>query len=168
MADRDKYVDIFFRNGLKEFEVLPPPEVWERIQPALGKREKSLTFLRVAAVAAVLLSLSAFSVWLTRNISGNLSGLSVSLNQEVRPAGSYVAGKVEVNTPVVKAQNNIPAIEPVAVEEKREALPEYSKLTENALFSIDLKDDRLQTDLKHVIPAAEIIKSNPIPESIGF
>lgn len=169
MADRDKYVDIFFRNGLKEFEVLPPPEVWERIQPALGKREKSLTFLRVAAVAAVLLSLSAFSVWLTRNISGNLSGLSISLNQEVRPAGSYVAGKVAVNTPVIKAQNNITTItEPVVIVEKSQSVPEYFKLPEKALFSIRLKGEGLQADLRPVIPATEIIKSNLIPENTGF
>ena len=61
MADRSKYVDIFFRNGLKEFEVLPPPEVWENIQPLLRKREKSMNLYRIAAVATILISLSGFS-----------------------------------------------------------------------------------------------------------
>jgi hypothetical protein len=33
MNDRGTYVDIFFRNGLKEFEVMPPPEIWDNIKP---------------------------------------------------------------------------------------------------------------------------------------
>jgi len=35
MVDRGANIDIVFRNGLKDFEVMPPPEVWENIQPSL-------------------------------------------------------------------------------------------------------------------------------------
>lgn len=90
MADRGTYVDIFFRNGLKEFEVLPPPDVWDNIQPALRKRQKSLNVLRFAAIVAILISLSAFSLWLTTELSKDFNGPSISLNQDVIPAGYYV------------------------------------------------------------------------------
>ena len=84
-------MDIFFRNGLKEFEVLPPPEVWENIQPLLRKREKSMNLYRIAAVATILISLSGFSYWLTRQVSNDFRGPAISLNQESIPSGSYTA-----------------------------------------------------------------------------
>jgi hypothetical protein len=85
MVDRDKYVDIFFRNGLKEFEVLPPPDVWDNIKPILRKRQKSLNFLRFAAVSTILISLSVFSYWLTNEISRDYNGPAISLNQDLIP-----------------------------------------------------------------------------------
>jgi hypothetical protein len=31
MDERGANIDILFRNGLKDYEVLPPPEVWNNI-----------------------------------------------------------------------------------------------------------------------------------------
>ena len=147
MADRDKYVDIFFRNGLKEFEVLPPPDVWESIKPALRKREKSLTYFRVAAVAAILVSLTAFSVWLTRNLSDSFRGISFSFNQEVKPAGSYVAGNLKVNVPLNQVADKISEIvNPTAVEEKRATEQVFLKMPNDGMFTISLKDSKLHRD----------------------
>jgi hypothetical protein len=169
MADRDKYVDIFFRNGLKEFEVLPPVDMWTRIQPALGKREKSRTLFRVAAVIAILMSLSALSVWLTKNLSDNFKGLSFSLNQEARPAGSYVAGKVAVNKPAIRVQDKIStSVTPVATEKERGSVPVFIKIPENDLFSLSLNSLRLETDIRPLNVSSEINKSNIVSGNISF
>ena len=33
MDEKGANIDLVFRNGLKDFEVLPPPEVWDNIHP---------------------------------------------------------------------------------------------------------------------------------------
>ena len=37
MDERGANIDLVFRNGLKDYEVLPPAEVWENINPAVRK-----------------------------------------------------------------------------------------------------------------------------------
>ena len=129
MADRDNYVDIVFRNGLKEFEVLPPPDVWKNIQPVLRKRERSLNTFRFAAIAAILVSLSAFSFWLTNGLSKDFTGDAFSLNQEVVPEGSYVAkNKPEINQLVKVTERISEVLMPIAVEEKRSSELIFSKV----------------------------------------
>ena len=90
MDDRSRHIDILFRNGLKEFEVLPPPEVWNNIAPSIRKRERPATIYRMAAMVAVFLSLSAAAVWFTGSLSGELYGPVLSLNQETFPEGSFI------------------------------------------------------------------------------
>jgi hypothetical protein len=169
MADRDKYVDIFFRNGLKEYEVLPPPDVWESIKPALIKREKSLTFMRVAAVAAILVSLSAFSVWLTKNLSDNFSSLSFSFNPEVLPAGTYVARSLPLNGRLTQVPDKISKrAMPVAVEEKRSSEQIFLKMPNNGLFSTSLKDSKLSKSIDPVITTSGIIQNSNLPGNISL
>jgi hypothetical protein len=54
-------IDIVFRNGLKDFEVLPPQEVWDTIQPAIKIKQRPFIFLKIAALITVILSLSFFA-----------------------------------------------------------------------------------------------------------
>jgi hypothetical protein len=155
MADRGNYVDIFFRNGLKEFEVLPPPEVWENIKPALIHQEKSLTFFRIAAIAAILVSLSAFSIWLTNDLSKDFSGLAFSLNQEVIPAGSYVAKNLPVKTQLIIVGDRIPEIPlPIVVEENRTAEQVFFKIPYEDLSITPPKDSKLH---KEVVPVLSTV-----------
>jgi len=58
VADKGANIDLLFRNGLKDFEVLPPPDAWNNIFPAVRKRNRPFVYLRAAALIAVLLSLS--------------------------------------------------------------------------------------------------------------
>ena len=58
MDDRGANIDIVFRNGLKDYEVLPPQDVWDNIHPVIRKKQRPLAVLRVAAMVAVLISLS--------------------------------------------------------------------------------------------------------------
>jgi hypothetical protein len=157
MADRSKYVDIFFRNGLKEFEVLPPPDVWENIQPILRKRKKSLNLYRLVAVAAILISLSGFSYWLTRQISNDFRGPAISLNQESIPFGSYIARNNSMKIQPV----NIPAaidrnMETIIVNDTRPEEINGTKISSSALFIVPLKEDISGSSIKPVFLYNEI------------
>jgi hypothetical protein len=169
MADRDKCVDIFFRNGLKEFEVLPPADVWDRIQPALGKRKKSLILFRVAAIVAILISLSGISALLTNNLSDSFKVLSFSLNQEARPAGSYAPGKVAADIPASRAQDKVSTpIRPAVTEKERESVPVFIEMPGKEHFSLELNSGRVETGIKPLYGSPDIIQSNNIPVNISF
>lgn len=161
MADRGEYVDIFFRNGLKEFEVLPPPDVWENLQPVLRKRQKSLSIFRFAAVAAILLSLSIFSFWLTKELSKDFSGPAISLNQEVIPIGYYMAK----NQPVTISSIEIPLVDlgvedPIIVNENHLSDLIYPKILSTVLFSTTYKESKLQKGIESVISSSDIIRNS--------
>ncbi len=57
MDEKDANIDLLFRNGLKDFESLPPSEVWDKIQPAIRQRQRPLILFRAAAAVTVLVSL---------------------------------------------------------------------------------------------------------------
>jgi len=91
MVDRSAHIDLFFRNGLKEFEVLPPADIWDDIKPVIGRKQQSFFILRIAAVSTILVSLGAVSFLLTRSLSDKFNGPAISFNQETIPEGTYVA-----------------------------------------------------------------------------
>ncbi len=66
MSEPGANIDLLFRNGLKDFEVLPPPDVWDGICSS-GKIERHpIIFFRVAAVAAVLMAVGFLTFRLSR------------------------------------------------------------------------------------------------------
>jgi hypothetical protein len=157
MADRGNYVDIFFRNGLKEFEVLPPPNVWENIQPALRKRQKSLNILRFAAVVAMVLSLSVSSLWLTRKLSKEFSGQTISLNQEVFPVGVYKERIRQMPANSIEPLVTYSGITvPVVIEEKTSYSQTYLKIPPAGILSASLREGSLQKSIVPVITADNI------------
>jgi hypothetical protein len=161
MADRSKYVDIFFRNGLKEFEVLPPPDVWDKIRPVLRKKERSLNFARAAAFAAILVSLSAFSYWLTNEISKDFNRPAISLNQEIIPEGSYISKNQVVATPLfVIPDKNSDTDRTVAADERVSSEPVSSELPLSGLFYTSLKEGKLQKVEKQVDVSTDLIRNS--------
>jgi hypothetical protein len=60
-------IDLVFRNGLKDLEVLPPPGVWEGISPVIAKKASPFIWLRVAAIGLLLLTSGFFIYQYTRN-----------------------------------------------------------------------------------------------------
>jgi hypothetical protein len=73
-------IDIVFRNGLKDFEVLPPPEVWDNIHPVVIRKQKPFLLFRVAALIVVIFTLSLVAYFLNRDISTGENGTFVALN----------------------------------------------------------------------------------------
>lgn len=98
MDDRGTYIDFLFRNGLKDHEVLPPPEIWEHIRPSVPSRPLSYRFLRIAAMVAVLMSLSVLAYRWNINVSERL-------------LVAYNGFNIEASAPLTIADNQaIPAL----------------------------------------------------------
>lgn len=128
MDDRKANIDLVFRNGLKDYEVLPPAEVWKNIHPVVRKNQQPLLILRAAAMIAVVLSLSFLAYRWSTNISTSLVN-TLGMNQESE-------------TPVVDNKNivliadagNIPGI----IIKNQAPIPipiqEYSNITDTVKY----------------------------------
>jgi hypothetical protein len=119
MADIESNIDLIFRNGLRDLEVLPPAGTWNNIRPVVRKKQRSYLLLRIAAVALLLLSVGFILGLLTRKITDGLGTAVLSLNQEVMPEGRYIdipsTEKIPFQ-PVIKypAGKNVPEKETIA------------------------------------------------------
>ncbi|MFH0842922.1 MAG: outer membrane beta-barrel protein [Bacteroidota bacterium] len=82
MDDRGVNIDIVFRNGLKDYEVLPPQEVWSNIHPVIRKKQRPIVVLRAAATLAVVVSLGIVAYKYSMEISANLENPVFALNPE--------------------------------------------------------------------------------------
>ena len=82
MDDRGVNIDIVFRNGLKDYEVLPPQDVWNDIRPVIRIKQRPFILLRAAAITAVVLSLSLVAYRLSREISAGLENPAITFNPE--------------------------------------------------------------------------------------
>jgi len=90
MADIESNIDLIFRNGLRDMEILPPAEVWNNIRPVVRKKQRSYLLVRIAAVILLLVSVGFILGLLTKEITDGMGTAVLSLNQEVRPEGQYI------------------------------------------------------------------------------
>lgn len=65
MVKNESHIDVLFREGLKDIEVLPPESVWENIKPAAGKRANWIILFRIAAGLAIVVSLGIMAYMFT-------------------------------------------------------------------------------------------------------
>ena len=82
MVNKGANIDLLFRNGLKDYEVLPPVEAWNNILPVIRKKQKPVILLRSAALIAVLLSISFLAYRWSREISTSFQNPVLALNEE--------------------------------------------------------------------------------------
>ena len=82
MDDKWANIDIVFRNGLKDFEVLPPQEVWDKINPLLKRKRKQLVLMRAAALIAAILLMSFLAYRWSREVSTRIDGAVTALSVE--------------------------------------------------------------------------------------
>jgi hypothetical protein len=80
-------IDILFRNGLKDLEVLPPPQVWESIAPALRTGRRRKVWFSAAASVAAITALAASALITGSLLSMDFNPTSLTLNQDIRPDG---------------------------------------------------------------------------------
>ena len=57
MVKRDAHIDVIFRNGLENLEILPPSDIWADIEPVISGRKEAGYLFRIAAGIAALVSL---------------------------------------------------------------------------------------------------------------
>ena len=102
MSEKGANIDLLFRNGLKDFEVLPPPGVWEGVHSAVKVKSRSFVILRIAAVVTVLLTVSFFTYKWSRQISTIPSESEMSFNSPGPAAVISVPYESPVIIPVGK------------------------------------------------------------------
>jgi len=61
MSEKGANIDLLFRNGLKDYEVLPPADVWNGINSSVKAKSRPVIFIRVAAMIAILVTIGFFT-----------------------------------------------------------------------------------------------------------
>ncbi len=114
MDDREANIDLLFRQGLKDYEVLPPAEAWDKISPAIRKQQRPYIILRAAAMIAVLAALSFLTFTWNNEISDSVMSTAIPQNTIIVNPGVVAsdatlladAGNVKVQPP----NREIPAV----------------------------------------------------------
>ena len=119
MFDKEPNIDIVFRNGLKDLEVLPPAVVWASIPAMPVTRRRFGMVFRVAASIAALLTLSLVASWFSGNNGGVTRGpeLASIFND------AEISGVAELQKPSAILRNLsgvVPVSTPVAMPEREE------------------------------------------------
>ncbi len=121
MVDKGADIDLLFRNGLKDLEVLPPVGVWSTIYPAIRKKQKPYILLRAAAAVAVLLSISVLAYRWSSNISYGPGNPVLAFEEEsvqhqnpgfssvIVPSGPDAARSYKIQVTGPKSQNHVTA-----------------------------------------------------------
>jgi hypothetical protein len=105
MDERGANIDIVFRNGLKDYEVLPPPEVWDNIHPVLKRKQIPFLVLRAAASVTVLLSISYLAYRWSREVTTGLDDSVMALNIQATDAVFSPSRDLPlINVPVAKTK----------------------------------------------------------------
>jgi hypothetical protein len=130
-------IDIAFRNGLKDFEVLPPPEVWNNIHPVINRKPKSFIFMRAAALIALLLTMSFLAYRWTREMPTGLDSTVLALNEESFSSETTT----DILSPVIvpsKGENNIR----VATEDLADSTQQF--------LTVDVIEDNASAEIAYI------------------
>jgi hypothetical protein len=69
MSEKGANIDLLFRNGLKDYEVLPPPDVWNGINSSIKVKTRPVIFMSAAAMIAILVTIGFFTFRWSNEIS---------------------------------------------------------------------------------------------------
>lgn len=130
MDERWANIDLLFRNGLKDFEALPPQDVWDNIHPVIKKKHNYAGIYRTAAVAAVLIGIVFMSYFMIRGVRETIENNFAALDLTA-------ISPVKVSTqPPEKMLIFIPEEEIPVVEIKQETLLQVESDQENGPSAI--------------------------------
>lgn len=97
MDDRWANIDLVFRNGLKDFEALPPEDVWNNVSPVIGKK-RSFLFLKAAATFAAVVSIG---------LAAYMLGRKTAFSDESLVAGFSPATIFTINQPAAVTSSSV-------------------------------------------------------------
>ncbi len=138
MAEERANIDLVFRNGLKDFEVLPPADIWEGIQPSIRKPSTAAYYIRAAAAVAFLATTGLTAIYITNILSDEFRGTGITMNQEARPANSQIAGSGK-QKPKVRMNKSIPTVLTRSPEQEvQESSGESEPVPSELSFSPDI------------------------------
>lgn len=148
MFEREPNIDIVFRNGLKNLEVLPPADIWNNIPPMPVKHTRLRVISGIAAGVAALVSLTLLATWYVRNNSTQVTlaevavpgtgSMDVSLdiagaNPVTRPGEARVVNfvpPVSVNEPAGQAPLAVTADQPAVLLASSDIQPQREETGE--------------------------------------
>ena len=118
MFDKEPNIDIVFQNGLKNFEVLPPSDVWDNIPPMPVRTPRYGVVMGIAAGISVLISLTLFASWYFRN-NGD-SGVKTELAMATEDQLPVIETPAAISKPVIPANTttsrNLPVQAPATLK----------------------------------------------------
>ncbi len=118
MFDKEPNIDIVFRNGLKNFEVLPPSDVWDNISPMPARTPRYGVVMGIAAGISVLISLTLFASWYFRNNAD--TGVNTELAMTTGDQLPVTKTPAAISKPVIPAKTatlrNLPVQAPVTLK----------------------------------------------------
>lgn len=82
MDERGANIDLLFRNGLKDYEALPPVDSWDTIYPVIKRKQRPVLVFRAAATFAVLVSLGLLTYRWSTELSSDLRSGALIINEE--------------------------------------------------------------------------------------
>jgi Outer membrane protein beta-barrel domain len=83
MNEKEANIDLLFRNGLKDYEVLPPSGVCDNILSSVRIKSRPFVFLRIAAAITVLTALSFLTYRWSRQVLVEHSSPVIALNVSI-------------------------------------------------------------------------------------
>ncbi len=116
MVKNKAEIDVLFRDGLRDMEVLPPADVWDNISSSIGRRNMFSAALRVAAGIAALTILGTAAYFAG---SRSLDNISPDLT-----AAAGIDNPVEEVT--IDPAGELAAVSPVAVVNRNEGISDMS------------------------------------------
>ncbi|HUS86070.1 MAG TPA: outer membrane beta-barrel protein [Bacteroidales bacterium] len=154
MVKRDAQIDILFREGLLDMEVLPPSDIWDDISPAINSRSNLGIVFRIAAGFAALTTLAMLTYFigirtaavleqpLSASADLEFSDFNVPRDQVIQTlaqehAQRNVAGSAGMEREAfASVANDIPQYEPVVQFELSDAVNE-----------VEMAGNEMRTDL---------------------
>ena len=104
MISQNSNIDRIFRDGLADFEITPPPEVWEEVHNRIQSRSRKLPLFYRVAAASVLLFILSGSAWLLFFNQPDKQGIaemaSAVKDENILPPPG-IADETELEKPVV-------------------------------------------------------------------
>ncbi len=161
MNDRWANIDVVFRNGLKDYEVLPPPEVWDRIQPVIKTRHRPIVLVRAAALIAVLITMSFLAYRWSRETSNGNDGNVMTLNMET--ASPLISPYLFSPPAITRNEIKLPADSHASLTENIQDLPESSSVTgvTNPAVAFLQKTNSISPDIKLLLNTPHLATLKP-------
>lgn len=143
MFEREPNIDVIFRNGLKNLEVLPPADVWDNIPPMPVKRSRLKIVYGIAAGVAALVSLAFLARWYVNNNNTPVLLSEVTAESNNHDVSFDIAKAEPVIRPVEARIVNLPA----ATTPAESVIAADSQVTEDASSELIASADQPERDV---------------------
>lgn len=177
MDFKEENIDRIFREGLKNFEVAPPSEVWEGVLQARTHKKKGVLPIFRYAAASVAMLLVVGSLYtiinkpnLQKDTPQTVQSITSTIKDDIKPVEKVVQENIDVEKPVI-AETQINIVKPESVDVSSDKVLQTREpvnignvanillLAEN-YFPIESKDLHSFVDGKSIILNSKVANSD--------